>query len=60
VEVYDLLYRKEAEKWMLKTSSYPKLRLDKDWVCSQLQDIGLKIVKNEILNGMICIIAEKI
>jgi SAM-dependent methyltransferase len=60
VEVYDLLYRKEGDRWMLTTSSYPKLRLDKNWVCNQIQDIGLQVIKNEIINGTICIVAEKL
>lgn len=60
VEVYDLLYRKEGDRWMLTTSSYPKLRLDKNWVCNQIQEIGLQVIRNEIINGMICIVAEKL
>lgn len=60
VEVYDLLYRKEGERWLLNASSYPKLRLDKNWVCEQLQKAGLQVLRNEIINGMICIVAQKI
>ncbi|MFB2897947.1 class I SAM-dependent methyltransferase [Aerosakkonemataceae cyanobacterium BLCC-F50] len=60
VEVYDLLYRKEGEQWVFKASSYPKLRLDKNWVCQQLQEIGMQVIRNEIINGMICIVAQKI
>lgn len=60
VEVYDLLYQKEGEQWVFKASSYPKLRLDKNWVCQQLQEIGMQVIRNEIINGMICIVAQKI
>jgi SAM-dependent methyltransferase len=60
VEVYDLLYQKDGERWVLNTSSYPKLRIDKDWVCDQLQKTGLQVIRNEIINGMICIVAQKI
>jgi SAM-dependent methyltransferase len=60
VEVYDLLYRKEGDRWMLSTSSYPKLRIDKNWVCEQLRKSGLEVVQNTIINGMICIVAEKL
>ncbi len=59
VEVYDLLYRREGERWVLNTSSYPKLRIDKSWVCEQLQKLKLQVIRNEIINGMICIVAQK-
>lgn len=60
VEVYDLLYRKESDRWALSVSSYPKLRIDKNWVCDQLRKAGLEVVRNEMINGMICIAAEKL
>ena len=59
VEVYDLLYQKDGERWVLNTSSYPKLRIDKNWLCEQLQKSGLQVVRDEIINGMICIVAQK-
>jgi SAM-dependent methyltransferase len=59
VEVYDLVYRKAGDRWVLSTSSYPKLRIDKNWVCDQLRKSGLEIVQNTIINGLICIVAEK-
>lgn len=59
VEVYDLFYRREGERWVLNTSSYPKLRIDKSWVCEQLQKLKLQVIQNEIINGMICIVAQK-
>lgn len=59
VEVYDLLYQRDGEKWVLTTSSYPKLRLDKHCVCDQLQKLKLEVIQNEIINGMICIVAQK-
>lgn len=60
VEVYDLVYRKEGDRWVLSTSSYPKLRIDKNWVCDQLRKSKLEVVQNTIINGMICIVAEKL
>lgn len=59
VEVYDLLYRKDGERWVLNASSYPKLRVDKDGVCDQLRKAELQILRNEIINGMICIVAQR-
>jgi SAM-dependent methyltransferase len=60
VEVYDLVYRKEGDRWVLSTSSYPKLRIDKNWVCDQLRKSGLEVVQNTLFNGLICIVAEKL
>jgi SAM-dependent methyltransferase len=60
VEVYDLLYRKEGDRWILSASSYPKLRIDKNWVCDQLRKAGLEVIQNEMINGMVCIVAEKL
>jgi len=60
VEVHDLLYRKEGNRWSLNTSSYPKLRIDKNWLCEQLEKSELQIIQNQINNGMICIVAQKV
>lgn len=60
VEVYDLVYRKEGDRWTLSTSSYPKLRIDKNWICDQLRKAGLGVIQNEMINGMVCIVAEKL
>lgn len=60
VEVYDLLYRKDGERWVLNVSSYPKLRLDKKWIHEQLQKEGFQLIQDEMSNGMICIAAQKI
>ncbi|MBW4471462.1 MAG: class I SAM-dependent methyltransferase [Stenomitos rutilans HA7619-LM2] len=60
VEVYDLLHRKDGDQWELKVSSYPKLRIDSNWVCVQLQKAGLEVVRHEMINGIMCIVAQKI
>ncbi|NKB16868.1 MAG: class I SAM-dependent methyltransferase [Pseudanabaena sp. CRU_2_10] len=60
VEVHDLVYRKEGDRWKLSTSSYPKLRIDRNWVCDQLRKLGLEVVQNTMINGMICMVAEKL
>ncbi len=59
VEVFDLLHRKENGQWKLNVSSYPKLRLDRSWVENQLLENGLTVVRNELANGMIKIVANK-
>jgi SAM-dependent methyltransferase len=60
VEVYDLVYRKESDRWTLSASSYPKLRIDKTWICDRLRKVGLEVIQNEMINGMVCIVAEKL
>lgn len=59
VEVHDLLYRKEGSAWKLNVSSYPKLRLDKDWVSGRLAEAGLRLIRNDVAQGMVIIIAGK-
>ena len=44
---------------MLDVSSYPKLRLDKDWVSGQLIEAGLRVIRNEVAQGMAIIVAKK-
>ncbi|MBD1848243.1 class I SAM-dependent methyltransferase [Cyanobacteria bacterium FACHB-63] len=60
VEVYDLIHRKEGNRWILSTSSYPKLRIDRNWICDLLQKSGFEVVQNTVTNGMICMVAEKL
>lgn len=59
VEVHDLLYRKQGDQWVLQASSYPKLRLDRTELRHQLETVGLQVVRDEMHNGMVCIVAEK-
>ncbi|MBD2178391.1 methyltransferase domain-containing protein [Pseudanabaena sp. FACHB-1998] len=59
VEVHDLLYIKDGDRWLMHSSSYPKLRLDANWLCSEIKELGFQVVCNQIINGMICIVAQK-
>lgn len=60
VDVHDLLYQKQEEQWVFTASSYPKLRLDPNWVGQQLQQLGLTLLQQDIINGMVCIVAQKL
>ena len=60
VAVHDLLYQKQGDRWSFSASCYQKLRLNKDWLCDRLSEIGLQVLQNEIINGMVCIIAKKL
>jgi hypothetical protein len=57
--VYSWMAGTPGERWVLNISSYPKLRIDKSWVCDRLQKLKLQVIQNEIINGMICIVAQK-
>jgi hypothetical protein len=59
VEVYDLLYRRHEDGWQLEVSSYPKLRLNKEWVTEQLNRAGLRVIRSETTQGMVLIAARK-
>lgn len=59
MEVYDLLYRREGDGWVLDVSSYPKLRLNKNWGGEQLGRAGLRVIRNETSQGMEMIVARK-
>jgi SAM-dependent methyltransferase len=59
VEVFDLLYRKEGDDWKLNVSSYPKLRIDPKWLCEKIRAAKLVVLRQEMINGMICLVAQK-
>lgn len=47
VQVHDLLHSRQHDAWQLKTSSYPKLRLDPRWLADQCRTAGLDIQHDE-------------
>jgi SAM-dependent methyltransferase len=47
VLVHDLLYTRTGENWTQQTGSYPKLRLDANWLTTQCTSAGLKVQHNE-------------
>lgn len=59
VMVTDILYTRENEKWNLKTGSYPKLRLEREFIFNSLKNAGFSINFSEQINGMLHIISEK-
>lgn len=59
VTVHDLLYQKQGDLWSFSASAYQKLRLDKNLLCDRLSEIGLQVITNEMINGMVCIVAKK-
>ena len=59
VIVTDIIYEKTGAGWQQKVSSYPKIRLTRDWVLDFLENMGLRIIFNETQNGFVKLIAVK-
>ena len=59
VKVHDLVYKKNNGRWQLNKSYYHKLRLSKQWIDSQMAEIGFSQVRSELKNGLITIVAIK-
>jgi 2-polyprenyl-3-methyl-5-hydroxy-6-metoxy-1,4-benzoquinol methylase len=59
VTVYDLLHERQGDGWQQRVSSYPKLRLDPQWVVSKLTDLGLTARREAGFGGMVRIVAAK-
>lgn len=59
VLVHDLLHLRSGSEWKLKASSYPKLRLNFDWLRSQLIQAGLTINKEHVVRGMHYLFCQK-
>lgn len=59
VVVYDLLYHKEGTQWKLSTSSYRKLRLDKNWLIQQMKDSKLTVVQETVEKGLVSLVIKK-
>ncbi|MGL5065456.1 MAG: class I SAM-dependent methyltransferase [Microcoleus sp.] len=60
VEVHDLLYYKQETQWEFTASSYKKLRLNKNWLSEQIEELGLTIVRDAFEAGMAIVVASKI
>lgn len=60
VNVNDILYKRNGDKWEMKVSSYPKLRLSKETVYGYLTGSGFDIILTNDMNGLHYIIAQKI
>lgn len=59
VEVYDIVNIKSKGNWKQEISSYNKIKIDRQFVISKLTENGFIIEFNELLKGMVTIIAKK-
>lgn len=60
VMVHDILYEKQHGKWNQKISAYPKLRLDELWIVKFLFKSKIRVIRSQVINRMVYLIAEKI
>ena len=59
VTVHDLVHSQNADGWTLNTSAYSKLRLDCNWMETQLRTAGFNLDDIDNTNGVVRIIARK-
>ena len=59
VRVTDLLHEKTDHGWQQKVSSYSKVRIPSSLVIEFLEESGINIIENRIIQGMITLISQK-
>jgi hypothetical protein len=59
VNVYDLLHERVETGWQLSVSSYPKLRLDPQWVAGRLEAEGLTVQLETPPRSMAKVVARR-
>jgi 2-polyprenyl-3-methyl-5-hydroxy-6-metoxy-1,4-benzoquinol methylase len=59
VTVYDLLHERKDGRWLQRVSSYPKLRLDPQWVVAKLTALGLAVQRDVGSAGLVRIRAVR-
>jgi len=59
VQVTDLLHERTDDTWKQKVSSYKKVRLLTSEIVAKLEESGMTIIVNQIINGLTTIVAKK-
>ena len=59
VKVHDLVYKKDSDGWKLNKGFYRKLRLSKQWIDEQLEEVGFSKIESNIEKGIVTAIATK-
>lgn len=59
VNVNDILHEKINDKWEMKVSSYPKLKLPANDITNMIHGFGLSVIFSDVIQGMNYIIAQK-
>jgi SAM-dependent methyltransferase len=59
IRVHDIVHERRDENWLMRVSSYPKLKLSPDLVARHFESHGLRVAKTQGPRGMVQIIAVK-
>ena len=59
VDGHDLIHVRNGEDWVLRKSSYRKLRLAPDWVAARLTACGFAVQRAEPIGRMSVIVADR-
>jgi|WetSurMetagenome_2_1015567.scaffolds.fasta_scaffold147696_1 hypothetical protein len=59
VKVHDIIYERKHGQWQMKKSYFKKIRISPKWIREMMQFLGYKIVKFDIHNEVVTIIARK-
>jgi SAM-dependent methyltransferase len=59
VTVTDLVHERTDRHWTLRAGSYPKLRLDPEWVIRALEEVGFVVARDAGPGGMVRLAARK-
>ena len=60
VTVHDILHELDASGWHLRVSSYRKLRLVPDWICTALESSGFEVRREPGLAGMVRLVSTRV
>jgi 2-polyprenyl-3-methyl-5-hydroxy-6-metoxy-1,4-benzoquinol methylase len=59
VQVTDLVHERGEAGWVLRASTYPKLRLSREWVVERLRAHGMTLMRASLDAGRISIVASR-
>ena len=60
VQVNDILHMRDKGKWRMRVSSYPKLRLDPEWVKGLLSRSGMRLEGESLERGMVTLSCRRV
>lgn len=60
ITVHDILYERDVSGWDFRVSSYQKLRLAPDWICSALESRGFSVQREPGIAGMVRLVSTRV
>lgn len=58
--IHDLIYVREADRWVLRKSCYRKLHIAVDWLSERMKNLGFAVDVADRTAGLVTVIAPKI